>query len=137
MVYPLTADQLLENREQIYSLIDSALNATDCHIYYSAKWVFDRIIAHEMQAWSDRDITYLMVTQILVYPSGHRELNAFAAAGEDMDRLHRPTIDALLEFAKAKHCATIAASGRMGWLRVNRDYPPGPGSVTYRQVKRV
>jgi hypothetical protein len=137
MIAPLSTAQVVQQKEAIARLIQSALEATDCGIYYPVDWVIEKIIANDMQAWADADITYLMITQIIVYPSGHRELNAFAAAGSGMARFHRPMLDALLHFAKIRRCDTIAGSGRIGWLRVNRDYPPGPASITYRQVKRV
>lgn len=66
-------------------------------------------------AFEDRDNRAVLVTEIIVYPSGSKGLNGIIAAGEDRGGWQDMAIDTLERFARAEGCILFEMWARMGW----------------------
>lgn len=72
----------------------------------------------DAQLWASD--TAAVVTEITVYPTGLRSLNAWLAGG-DLAGIHE--LDGRIdEFARAKNCTMRTLHGRKGWLRALDGY---------------
>lgn len=78
------------------------------------------VLRSDMQLWAatDGEHASAMLTQIAVYPTGHKDAKIFSATGHDADRWLElwPKFEA---WARAQGCATVIADHcRPGWKKL-------------------
>jgi len=113
-------------------LIQRGLEATNADIYYTVDSILNDIAEDQKQLWVFDET--IVVTNIILYPTGLKELNLFLVAGENMNFEH--IMEVLLGYAKHCHCQSIAGAGRKGWIR-HAQRVLGEVNMTYRYNRSV
>ena len=88
--------------------------------------VWHAIATGEAQLWTCE--TAAMVTEITVYPTGAKALNAWLAGGDMAGVVSMQ--DAADAYAKAKGCTFRTITGRRGWLRALPGYSEAAAMMT-------
>jgi hypothetical protein len=103
--------------EAAWPWLEAALNSFPLRTHEKAH-VWAAIVKGDAQLWTCE--TAALVTEITVYPTGLRCLNAWLAGGdiEGVVRLNNAADD----YARSIGCSARSIHGRRGWLRALGDY---------------
>lgn len=112
--------------------VAKALRATDSDLYYTPESILDDCKNQRKQLWVFGES--IVITEILVYPTGWRELNVFLYSGREED--YPEALNSILLYARAQGCDTFAGSGRAGWTRLAKKHL-GEVTETRRIVRRL
>jgi len=67
-----------------------------------------------------RAVIGAVVTEIIEFPNGLRELRAWLVGGRNMKQWFKPGMEMLEDFARAQGCSYVTGGFRKGWLRIDR-----------------
>lgn len=101
-------------------LIHKGLKRVNLQDRYTTDYILKSIRNIDKQLWvatDGQDIHAALVTSIVEYPTGLRELEIFIAGGKDLDKWMVQAIKTFSAFGKANKCIALSGGGRKGWIK--------------------
>jgi len=101
-------------------LIHKGLERVDLQDRYTTDSIQKNIRSLDKQLWvatDGQEIHAALVTSIVEYPTGLRELEVFIAGGKDLDKWMIQAIKTFSAYGKAHQCTSLSGGGRKGWIK--------------------
>jgi len=120
MILPVSQDDLPKAWAKVEPMIQKGLDRVDLQDRYTTHYLLRAISNQEKMLWVATDGTSIqaaLVTGVVEYPTGLREMEIFIAGGEDLDKWLKQAIETLSSFAKKHGCIALSGAGRKGWIR--------------------